>query len=87
LTGFNIAETAGLENTGQEANEVWSGMPEFENEDKTAFRSIVVHFKDQGAVDKFAKLIKQPISEKTPMLWFPEIEIERYSDKYYTQKV
>ncbi len=61
----------------------WVGMPEFDSQDKTAFRSIVVHFKDQGAVDKFAKVFKQSITEKTRFLWYPEIEIERYMDKQY----
>lgn len=61
----------------------WQGMPSFENEDKTAFRSLAVHFKDQAAVDAFAKLVGQKITEKTRFLWFPEIEIETYADKRY----
>ena len=58
-------------------------MPEFVQEDKTAFRSIPVHFKDQAAVDAFAALVGQTITEKTRFLWFPEIEIESYADKRY----
>lgn len=61
----------------------WAGMPEFVQEDKTAFRSIPVHFKDQTAVDAFAALVGQTITEKTRFLWFPEIEIESYADKRY----
>lgn len=61
----------------------WDGMPEFENEDKTAFRSIIVHFKSQEDVDSFASTVEQKITEKTKFLWFPEIEIERYADKRY----
>lgn len=62
----------------------WGGMPEFEQEDKTAFQSIHIHFKDQEAVDQFASLIEQKITNKTRSLWYPEIEIERYADKRYT---
>lgn len=61
----------------------WAGMPEYQNEDKTAFRSIVVHFKNQDAVDFFAEHIEQAITPQTRMLWFPEIEIERCMDKEY----
>jgi hypothetical protein len=64
-------------------NAEWDGMPEFSQEDKTAFRSIVVHFKDAGAVAAFAKTVKQKITDKTRMLWYPEIEIERLVDKAY----
>lgn len=65
------------------AEREWKGMPEFSQKDKRAFRTIPVHFKDQEAVDEFAKLIKQKITAKTRFVWFPEIEIERYSDKRY----
>lgn len=61
----------------------WEGMPEFDQPDKTAFRSIVMHFHDQAGVDAFAKAIGKPVSEKTRYLWFPEIVIERLADKVY----
>ncbi len=50
----------------------WEGMPEFRQEDKTAYQSIHVHFKDQKAVDEFAKLVNQKITEKTKYIWIPE---------------
>lgn len=53
----------------------WAGMPEFEQPDAKAFKSIVVHFRDQAAVDEFAKVTKQKVGEKTKFLWYPEIEI------------
>lgn len=61
----------------------WQGMPAFEHEDKTAYKSIAVHFKDQEAVAAFAVLVGQKITEQTRYLWYPEIEIERYMDKRY----
>lgn len=64
----------------------WDGMPSFENEDKTAFRIMPIHFKDQAAVDAFAKLVGQKITDKTRSLWFPEIEIETYADKRYVSE-
>lgn len=87
LTGFSKVDLGRLldieQNGGVDPKEAWQGMPEFDQRDKTAFRSLPVHFKDQAAVDAFAKLIGQTITDKTRFLWFPEIEIETYADKRY----
>lgn len=61
----------------------WTGMPEFQQDDKRPFRTLPIHFKDQAAVDAFAELIGQKITENTRFVWFPRIEIERYADKAY----
>lgn len=61
----------------------WGGMPEFSQKDKTAFRSIVVHFRTQEDVDQFAKKVGLKITAQTRYLWFPDIEIERLVDKRY----
>jgi hypothetical protein len=63
--------------------EEWQGMPEFNQEDKTAFQSVHIHFKTEDDRNTFAELIKQTITQKTRSLWFPVIEIERYADKQY----
>lgn len=86
LTGFEdiklISFLAGGESNDPGAH--WTGMPEFDQEDKTAYRSIQIHFKDQASVDQYAELIGQKITEKTRFVWFPEIEIETYADKRYS---
>lgn len=69
-----------------DAAELWKGMPEFEQEDKTAYQSIHIHFKNQDAVEEFSRLINQTITDKTRSLWFPYIEIERYADKRYSDE-
>lgn len=61
----------------------WDGMPEFQHEDKTAYQTVAVHFKDQAAVDAFAELVGQTVTPQTRFLWYPEIEIETYADKAY----
>lgn len=63
--------------------EEWTGMPEFEMQDKTAFKSIIIHCKDQKSIDSFSKVIGQTITDKTRMLWYPEMIIERAADKVY----
>jgi len=54
----------------QDVDDLWQGMPEFENEPR-AFRSIAVHFKTSEDAISFAALIEQPITDKTRYLWFP----------------
>lgn len=72
----------GLDQTDAE----WNGMPGFNQGDKTAFRSIVMHFHDQAGIDGFAALMAkaiadQKVSPKTRYMWFPEMKIERLADK------
>lgn len=95
VTGFSELEisalTAAVVSGGKPVEDPageWVGMPEFDQQDKTAHRSIVVHMKDEAAVEKFRALVEahfigQPVTEKTRFLWFPEIEIETYADKRY----
>lgn len=63
--------------------EEWEGMPEFNQEDKTAYQTVQLHFFDAKGVSDFAKLIKQSITEKTRTIWFPMPVIERAADKRY----
>jgi hypothetical protein len=71
---------------GNDIGEHWRGMPEFEQDDKTALQSIHVHFKTKRDVEDFARLINQTITEKTRSLWYPFIEIETYADKSYSDE-
>jgi hypothetical protein len=52
-------------------DELWQGMPEFENKPK-AIQSIYVHFEKRDDIDAFAELIGQMITEKTRSIWYPE---------------
>lgn len=62
----------------------WQDMPEFAQEDKTAYFTVPLHFRNQADVDAFAKLIDQKIDEHTRYLWYPKIEFELMRDKRYT---
>jgi hypothetical protein len=66
-------------------DEEYKGMPAYESEDAGAYRDIIVHFKDQKAVDEFAKMTKQNITEKTKFIWYPEIEIDHAKDEHYVE--
>ena len=63
----------------------WEDMPEFEMEDLSSFRKIVVHFRNQEDIDKFAELIGQKIT-KAPSIWYPEWKKRRYADKRYVDE-
>jgi hypothetical protein len=49
----------------------WEGMPEFENEDKKPFQSIIVHFHTEHDLVDFAALVNQKITSATKFINFP----------------
>ena len=46
-------------------------MPEFEQEDLTSHRKIVIHFRNDDDVAEFEKLIDQKLTPKQKSTWFP----------------
>jgi ParB-like nuclease domain len=50
----------------------WDGMPGFTQQDQSAFRSVLVHFKDEEAVKDFQRLIAQEFTAKARFIWHPE---------------
>lgn len=64
-------------------NAEWEGMPEFEHEDLTAYRTINVHFKDEAAVRDFEDLVEQPLGERIKAIWYPRNDIGKEFDKEY----
>jgi len=68
-----------------ESSAAWSGMPEFKQENKTGFQSVVVHFASPADRDAFAELVEQPMTDKTRAMWYPTAAISertrmRYAD-------
>lgn len=61
----------------------WEGMPEYQQEDQRAFRSLRVHFASQKDIDDFQKLVELKITDKTKYIWFPRTEIAHFADKQY----
>jgi hypothetical protein len=72
-----------VQNTWQKE---WQDMPEFIQEDLTSERKLIVHFRNNADLIKFAELIGQRITQKQPSLWFPQMEIRKASDKRYTDE-
>jgi ParB-like chromosome segregation protein Spo0J len=66
-------ETAQPETAQPEAQNAWQGMPDFSQPDGGPFRTLKVHFKDQTAVNAFAKLIGQKLTDRTKSVWHPQV--------------
>ena len=55
-----------------QAQDPWAGMPECDQPAAEPFRTLKVHFNEQAAVDAFAKLIGQNVTDKTKYVWYPK---------------
>ena len=63
----------------------WEGMPEFNQEDKSSFRHVIVHFVNEEGAAEFFKLIGQNDTGETKSIWFPpqermDTEAKRYGE-------
>jgi hypothetical protein len=56
--------------------EEWWGI--FKHRDLTAKQKITVHFATDEDREAFARLVDQPLTERTRSIWFPPTEIRRY---------
>lgn len=64
-------------------DELWKGMPEYVQEDKTSYRDLIVHFADEEGLQSFFDIIGQSHTEATKYIWFPEQEGNHPSQKKY----
>ena len=49
----------------------WGGMPEFAQEDQLGWKQLIVHFEGPEALQAFARLVEQSITEQTRWIWYP----------------
>jgi hypothetical protein len=52
----------------------WKDMPDFHQEDLQPKRSIIVHFYSKKDRNKFAKLVKQTITDSTKSISYPAVK-------------
>ena len=52
----------------------WKGMPEYEQPEQKPYKTLQINFKTKDDYDNFAKLIQQNLTEKTKVIWHPQIE-------------
>jgi ParB-like nuclease family protein len=87
LTGFNEQDIDQLFVAEANPEDLWRNMPEFNQPDAFAFRSIIVHFKNETGVEEFKKAVNQPqITPVTKFIWFPpEPRLSYMQDSYITE--
>ena len=73
-------------NKAETGKDEWEGMPEFNQKDVTSYKSVIVHFATEEDMRKFAKLLKQNITETTRSIWYPEAEIGRIAGRLYVDE-
>ena len=49
----------------------WVGMPEFVQEKKEPYKTLIVRFETEQDYNDFAKLIEQKLTPKTKSIWHP----------------
>jgi hypothetical protein len=79
-----LVATEQQEEGTNDPNEVWQGMPEFEQNDADAFKSIKVNFYSLEDLNNFADLVGQKITEKTKYINYPVVlkeDLKAYSVK------
>ena len=65
------------------AEEEWNGMPEFDQDDKTSFRHVIVHFENNEDAKEFFSIIGQSYTDKIKSTWFPVKEyVSHKLDRY-----
>lgn len=61
----------------------WKGMPEFEQDDLSPYRSMYIHFRNQEDLNDFSKIMNQQITDKTKSMWYPILIKNNYGDDVY----
>ena len=61
----------------------WQGMPEFVQEDKQPYKSIIVHFKTKQDMNDFMKIVQQKFTMKSKFIWHPKHQNISYIDEGY----
>jgi ParB-like chromosome segregation protein Spo0J len=87
LTGFEVPEIDQL--FGEEVDHTgeWESMPEFKQEDATAFRTLIVHFLNADAVNDFVHKIGQLITDQTRYIYHPkEVEVRTTHLRYISDR-
>lgn len=68
--GFDNWELGVFKEQEADMDELWEGMPEFEQED-VAVKTLYVHFADMDDFWAFTELVGQRITENTKSIWYP----------------
>jgi len=59
-----------------DAKREWVGMPEFVQEDREVYQTIIMRFANKKDVDKFAKRIKRRITPRTKSIYYSKLKFK-----------
>lgn len=63
-----------LEDEEDEWQKHWKGMPDYNQPLQKPYKTLQINFKTKDDYDNFAKVIQQNLTEKTKVIWHPQIE-------------
>jgi hypothetical protein len=66
-----------VEEDNDDWREHWKQMPEFSNEEKPPFKTLLMNFDNEDAYNDFLSLIKQKLTLKTKSTWHPKKQSEK----------
>ena len=81
--GFENYELGVNDKEDVDMDEIWEGMPEYENEDLEPYRTLKLHFRNEADVKKFSEMMQQQITDRTKSMWYPQLERETFKDNEY----
>lgn len=63
--------------TPEEINKHWVGMPEFNQENKAAFKTVSISFENEDDLELFNKNTGLKITKKTKGVFYPAKKLEK----------
>jgi len=64
----------------------WVGMPEYSHKDLKPIKQLIISFESYDDYFQFSELVGQKLTRKTQSIWFPEVKIDRYITKRYSDE-
>ena len=81
--GFENYELGVGKSPDIDIDDMWEGMPEYENDNQTPYKTIHLHFRNEDDIKEFAEIVKQKLTKDTRSMWYPKLEKEIFKDKEY----
>ena len=64
---------------------LWTGMPEYIQEDYEPYHKIDMRFYDEDGYKAFAKIVQQNLSENTNSIWYPKLDRDANAKKRWVE--
>lgn len=81
---FSQAQGEITESAFARSEDEWKGMPEFQQDDKLAWRSLKINFAKQEDLDEFVRRLEIKVTDRTAFLWYPQVAAEHVNSEYRT---